>query len=77
MTANDLPPRPVTPQDPPRAHPADDSHTAAGSPQPPKRTVGVYDRPERSWGGRALTIASIVGVLIVLFLLWVLGVFSS
>jgi hypothetical protein len=76
MAAEDVPPHTATLKDPPRAHPAGDSNAPRGASQSPKRAVGVYDRPERSFGVRMLTITSMIGVLVVLALLWILGIFS-
>jgi hypothetical protein len=75
MTAEDFSPHTATPKVPPQVHPAGDSNASGGAAQSPRRAVGVYDRPARSFRVRALTITSMIGVLVVLALLWILGIF--
>jgi hypothetical protein len=76
MAADDFPPRTATPKDPSPAHPTGHSHSTAGSSESPRRTVGVYDRPEHTSSVSSLVIIGIIAVLIALALLWALGVFS-
>jgi hypothetical protein len=76
MAVDDFPPHTATPKDPPRAHLAGGSNATLGSSKSPRRTVGVYDRPERTSSAMSLTITSIIVAFAVLALLWALGIFG-
>jgi hypothetical protein len=76
MTADDVPPRAASPTEPSRAQSSNGLPPSSGAARSPSRTVGVYDRPERPSRALALLLPSIIGLLVVLALLWVLGVFS-
>jgi hypothetical protein len=76
VTAEDVPPRTAMPQARPPTPPANGSTPIPGAPPPPRRAVGVYDRPQRSFGGKALVLTGLIGIVVVLVVLWLAGIIT-